>query len=168
MRALVHALRKQRTLSVVSWVLRVVTAAALAVDSYVHADLADRYDPNSDASISQGDLFRIEAAVSALAAFVIVLVATRVTWTFVFAVAASALGAVLLYRYHDVGTLGPLPNMYEPSWYQEKSLTAIAEAVATAAAALGYSTTALRLRRTAGSARGSPRISPVSGRGRRG
>jgi len=28
-------------------------------------------------------------------------------------VAASALGAVLLYRYVDVGSLSPLPNMYE-------------------------------------------------------
>jgi len=133
---------EHRTLRrVTSWTLRICSAAALALDSYVHADLAGRYDPNRDAAISQGDLFRIEAAVSALAAVVILLVATRITWAFVFVVAASAFGAVVLYRYHDVGAIGPLPDMYEPSWYQEKSLSAIAEGIATVSAVLGYLTT---------------------------
>ena len=39
----------------------------------------------------------------------------------------SALGAVLLYRYVNVPMLGPLPAMYEPVWFLEKSLSAVAE-----------------------------------------
>ncbi|MEU4584573.1 hypothetical protein AB0F92_21155 [Kitasatospora aureofaciens] len=48
-------------------------------------------------------------------------------------VAACGLGAPLLRRYVDVGTLGPLPNMYEPIWFEEKIRAAWAEGIATAA-----------------------------------
>ena len=117
--------------------LRVLTAAGLAVDAYVHADLAATYDPVRK-SISQGDLFRIEAGASALAAVLILLTAHRAAWAFAFLVAASGLGAILLYRYVDVGTLGPLPNMYEPLWYPRKTAATIAEAVATVTALAGF------------------------------
>lgn len=116
--------------------LRVLTAAGLAIDAYVHADLASTYDPVRH-TVSQGDLFRIEAAVAALAALLILLSAHRAVWAFAFLVAASGLGALLLYRYVDVGTLGPLPNMYEPLWFPKKSTTAIAEGCATLTALAG-------------------------------
>ena len=38
------------------------------------------------------------------------------TWAIAVLVTASAAGAVLLYTYVNVGGLGPLPNMYEPTW----------------------------------------------------
>jgi hypothetical protein len=133
----------------ISWLLRLSTAAALAIDAYVHADLAGRYDLNQgSAAISQGDLFRIEAGVSAFAALAVILTAWRLTWTFAFLVAASALGGVLLYRYYDPGFRGPLPDMYEPSWYPEKTLTAAAEGVAVITAALGLLLHGWWLRRT--------------------
>jgi hypothetical protein len=44
---------------------------------------------------------------------------------------------VLLYRYVDVPALGPIPSMYEPLWFPEKTLSAVAEAVATLAALTG-------------------------------
>ena len=122
----------------ISWLLRLSTAAALAIDAYVHADLAGLYDLNQGrAAISQGDLFRVEAGVSAFAALAVILTAWRLTWTVAFLVAASALGGLLLYRYYDPGTLGPLPDMYEPSWYPEKTLAAAAEAAAVITTALG-------------------------------
>lgn len=139
--------------------LRVLTAAGLAIDAYVHADLASTYDPVRH-SISQGDLFRIEAAASALAALLILLTAHRAAWAFAFLVAASGLGAILLYRYVDVGTLGPLPNMFEPLWFPEKTTTAIAEACATATALAGLAQSVVR--RAAGGAQAtqnSPRRS---------
>ncbi len=120
-----------------SWTLRLLTAAGLAVDAYTHADLAQTYDPVRQ-SISQGDLFRIEAGASALAALLLLLTARRAAWAFAFLVAASGLGAILLYRYVNVGTLGPLPNMYEPLWFPEKTAAAIAEAAATVAALAGF------------------------------
>lgn len=122
----------------IGWLLRLATAAALALDAYVHADLITRYAPNQgSAAISQGDLFRIEAAVSAFTALALLLTARRVIWLLAALVAASALGALLLYRYFNPGALGPLPDMHEPSWYPEKTLTAIAEAVAIVTALAG-------------------------------
>jgi hypothetical protein len=119
------------------WSLALVTAAALAVDAYVHADLAPGYDAVR-ASLSQGELFRVEAAAAALAALVLLAAHRRpVAWAFAFLVAAAGIGAVLLYRYVDVGGLGPLPNMYEPAWFPEKTASAVAEAVAAATALLG-------------------------------
>jgi hypothetical protein len=121
-----------------AWTLRVVTAAALAVDAFVHADLAGRYDPNQGpAPLSQGDLFRIEAVVSALVALALLLTGRLLVWVAAWLVAASAVGAMLLYRYHDPGALGPLPDMYEPLWFREKALAGIAEGIAVVTATLG-------------------------------
>jgi hypothetical protein len=121
----------------VLWVLRLVTAAALAVDVYVHADLAPTYD-FTNATISQGTLFRIEAGAAALAALLVLVAGTRrLVWAFAFLVAAGGLFAVLLYRYVDVGAFGPFPNMYEPIWYAEKTRSAIAEAIGAGTALAG-------------------------------
>ena len=129
------------------WVLRVVTAAMLSVDAYVHADLAFRYDPNRTNSISQGTLFRWEAGAAAFAALAVLVVFWRVAWSLLawalaFVVAASALGAVLLYAHNDIGRLGPLPDMYEPFWFGEKTRAAVAEGIAAGTAALGFVLTA--------------------------
>lgn len=129
-----HRLRRW----LISWPLRLVTAALLAVDAYIHADLIARYEPNQgSAALSQGDLFRIEAIVASLAALALLITASRLTWVLAGLVAASALGVLLVYQYHDPGTLGPLPNMYEPIWYPEKTLAAAAEGAAVLTAALG-------------------------------
>jgi hypothetical protein len=39
-----------------------------------------------------------------------------VTWAAAAAVALAGFAAVVLYRYVDVGRIGPIPNMYEPTW----------------------------------------------------
>ncbi|HVA59777.1 MAG TPA: hypothetical protein VNG13_04465 [Mycobacteriales bacterium] len=128
--------------------LRVVVAAALAVDAFEHAKLAPLYD-GIRASVSQGNLFRAEAGVAAAVALLVLVVGRRVGYSAAFLVAASALGAVLLYRYADVGRLGPLPNMYDPGWFPTgKPVSAIAEAVASAAALVGLADAQLRRRRT--------------------
>ncbi|MGH8961923.1 MAG: hypothetical protein ACRDWT_12170 [Jatrophihabitantaceae bacterium] len=119
----------------IAWLVRLLTAAGLGVDAGIHVYLAPTQPPGGD--ISQIDLFYFEGAVSSLAALLVLATAARLVYAFAFLVAASALGAVVLYRYADVGTLGPLPNMYEPFWYSSKTATAIAEAIAAAAAAAG-------------------------------
>ena len=138
----------------VGWALRLVAAAALAVDAFVHADLVDMYAPYArfQSGISQADLFRIEAAVASLAALLILLAANRLVWALVFVVSASALAAVMISRYFDIGAIGPIPDMYEPAWYPEKVLTAVAEAVAVGVAVIGFLVVP-RLRRTS---RGAP------------
>jgi hypothetical protein len=126
----------QRVSHVARLVLRFLVAAGLAVDAYVHADLAGNYDA-IHASISQGSLFRIEAGVASAAALLVLVAGRRIGFTLAFAVAASAFGAIMLYRYVNVGTLGPLPNMYEPVWFTEKTTAAVAEAGAMLLAACG-------------------------------
>lgn len=121
--------------AVIGWVLRLVTAAGLGVDAGIHAYLAPTQPPGGH--ISQTQLFYAETVLSSLAALLVLLTAARWAYGLAFLVAASALGAVLLYRYVDVGPLGPLPDMYEPFWYATKTATTIAEAVAVVAAAAG-------------------------------
>jgi hypothetical protein len=112
-------------------VLRLVAAAGLALDAYVHTDLAGQFETGG--TISESTLFLIQASLAALAALLVFVRGRRPEAAFAFLVAAAALGAVLLYRYVDVGTIGPLPDMYDPSWYPEKTLSAVAEAVAVVA-----------------------------------
>jgi plastocyanin len=128
-------------------VLRLLVAAGLAIDAYVHADLAPAYD-GVRATISQGDLFRIEAGAAAGAALIVLVAARRTGFGLALAVAVGGLGALLLYRYVDVGRIGPLPNMYEPSWFPEKTAAAVAEAAATVLAAGGLLWAARQRERT--------------------
>ena len=114
---------------------RLLAAAGLAVDAYVHAELAERYDGIS-ASVSQGDLFRLEAGLAALAALLVLVWRRLPGDAFAFLVAAGGLALVIVYRYVDVGELGPAPNMYEPYWFGDKWLSAASQAVATVATGL--------------------------------
>jgi hypothetical protein len=111
-------------------VLRGVTALALLVDAVVHIHLAPGYQLSAPSGIGAGNLFRIEAAVALAVALLVVLRPTRTSYAAAFLVGLSALGAVLLYRYVNVPAFGPLPAMHEPVWFFEKTLSAIAEAVA--------------------------------------
>ena len=45
-------------------------------------------------------------------------------------VAATALTALLVSRYVDLGPIGPFPNLYEPAWFGDKTLAAASEIVA--------------------------------------
>ncbi len=117
--------------------LRLLTAAGLGVGAYVHIRLAGRYDAiTGSGGLSQGLLFRVEGGVALLLALIVLASGNRFLHLLAFLIAASALGAVLLYSYTNVGRLGPLPNMHDPSWPGQKALSAAAEAVATLASAV--------------------------------
>ena len=123
-----------------SWALRVGTAAALAIDAAVHWQNAPAYDAVK-ATVSQGGLFRAEAVVAVAAALLVLIRPRPSSWLVALLVAGSALGAVLLYRYVDVGQLGPLPDLYENTWQVPgKLLSAWAEAAAVVLAGLGLLT----------------------------
>jgi hypothetical protein len=107
---------------------RALAAGGLGVNAYLHASLADQYDGVS-ASISQGDLFRIEAAVAALAALLVVVWWRVLSDALAWLVSAGGLALLLIYRYIDVGRLGPFPDMYEPVWFDDKRLTVVAQVV---------------------------------------
>jgi hypothetical protein len=121
-------------LAVARVVLVVVVLAGLVLDAALHLDLAARYEPVRTSVLSQADLFRAEAVAALLAALLLVLRPRRWTAGVAALVAGSALAAVLVYRYDDLGRLGPIPSMYEPIWYGRKTVATIAEAAALLAA----------------------------------
>ena len=126
--------------AIVSWTLRITTAVALGVDAAVHWQNASAYDA-VNATVSQGELFRVEAVLAVAVGLLVLLWPRRASWVAALAVAASALAAVLLYRYVDLGALGPLPDMYENTWQVPgKLLSAYAEGAAVVLAGLGLLT----------------------------
>ena len=118
--------------------LAAATAALLVVDAYVHLRDAGFYDTLTTTTLSEGSLFRGEAIAAIVGAIVLLIWPRPVVWAGVAVVAASAAGAVLLYTYVDVGALGPLPDLYEPTWaLPGKGASALAETAATALALAG-------------------------------
>ena len=131
--------------------LRVGTAAALGIDAAVHARDASA-DDTVKATVSQGELFRVEAGLAIVVGLLVLIRPRRSSWVAALLVAASALVAVLLYRYVDLGSLGPVPDMYENTWQVPgKLLSASAEGVAVVLAALGLLTHRDGMRRRASS-----------------
>jgi membrane associated rhomboid family serine protease len=116
--------------------LALIAAAGLAIDAYVHFDLASAYASIKSSTLSQGQLFRAEGTVAAIAAAAVLLRPRRYTAVFAFVVAAAGTAAVLVYAYVNVGAFGPFPNMYDPLWYPEKTLSVWAEGVGALAALL--------------------------------
>jgi hypothetical protein len=129
--------------------LAAVTATFLAVDAYVHLSDAGLYDSVTNSTVGEGTLFRAEAIVAIVVGVALLIQPRPVVWAVAAVVAASAAGAVLLSTYVDVGALGPLPDMYEPTWaLPGKAGSAIAEMAATVLAVAGL-TLALRTHRRA-------------------
>ena len=115
-------LRRSRT----SLLLALLAAAGLAYDAKVHLHLAGDYDAIGG-TITQGRLFRLEAVVAIAVAVAVLVLDRRLVWAAAGLTGLAGLAAVLLYRYVDVGAIGPVPNMYEPAWFPEKLHSAYAE-----------------------------------------
>ncbi|KIS27250.1 membrane protein [Arthrobacter sp. SPG23] len=133
--------------------LRVLTALALFIDAGVHIHLAPGYQGASPAGIGQGNLFLIESAAAILAGLYVLVRGSRASYALALVVALSAFAAVVLYRYVDVPAFGPFPAMYDPVWFFEKSLSAVAEGAGALLAAVGL------VRVATGGPAGAPRRS---------
>ncbi|GAA2606984.1 hypothetical protein SMC26_18225 [Actinomadura fulvescens] len=129
--------------------LRLLVAAGLAADAYAHWRFAPDMKFVEGGSIDGDVLFRAQAIVAALAGLLVLVLANRVTYAIAFVVAASAVGALLLYYYVDVGALGPLPDMYDHGWYGEKTISLVGEGIAALAALAGFFTVRTGTRRDA-------------------
>jgi hypothetical protein len=114
--------------------LALIAAAGLAIDAFVHFDLASAYASIKSNTLDQGELFRAEGTVAAVAAAAVLFRPRRYTAAFAFVVAAAGTAAVLVYAYVNLGAFGPFPNMYDPLWYPEKTLSVWAEGIAAVAA----------------------------------
>ena len=113
-----------------------IAVVGLGIDAYVHLDLASAFEQVRTSTLSQADLFRVEAVAAIVAAVALLVRPRRYTAAFAFLVAASGTIAVVLYRYVDVGAIGPIPNMYDPYWLPAgKWISVIAEAAAAISAA---------------------------------
>jgi hypothetical protein len=108
-----------------------VVAVGLAVDAFVHVHLAHDFSHVRTSTLSQADLFYVEAVLAVVAAVAILVRRNKASVAFALLVAAGGFVAVVLYRYVDVGGFGPIPDMYDPYWAPaEKAISAIAELVA--------------------------------------
>ena len=125
--------------------LAVITAALLGVDAFVHLHYAHNYDQFKSSTMSEGNLFRIQGVVAIVVGLAVLIWPSVLTWILSLLVAGSAVVAVTLYTYVDVGALGPLPDLYEHTWSPPgKVLSAVAELAAAILSIIGL---ALALRR---------------------
>jgi hypothetical protein len=144
------AFMNPRREAAVQVVLTALVVAGLAVDAYVHLHLARAFQNVRSSTVSEATLFRLEASAAILAAIALLVRPRRYTAAFAFLVAAGGTAAVVVYRYVDVGAFGPFPNMYDPFWAPtEKTLSAVAEAVAALAALVLFFLFQARARRSA-------------------
>jgi hypothetical protein len=127
----------------VALLLRLNAVAGLAVDVWVHTALESDYAHVGN-TLSQGRLFVAEAVLAGVVAVWLLLTGSRAAWVATFLVGAGGVAAVVLYRYVDVGAIGPIPNMYEPIWFFRKTLSAYAEGAAALAAVVRLSMLARR------------------------
>jgi len=115
----------------VRWSLIAITVVGLFIDACVHFDLAAQYDAIASTTLSQGDLFRAEAVASILIGVGLTARPRRYTAGLAALVAGAGAIALIAYRHYDIRASGPIPAMYEPVWFTEKTTAAVAEVVAT-------------------------------------
>ena len=118
------------------WLLILLTLLGLGIDAYVHLHIASSYRLVRTSVLSQADLFRVESALAVLAGLWLLLRPGRVAAAVACLVGAGGLAAITFYYYVDPGRLGPIPDMYEPVWYADKTWSFAGEALATVAALL--------------------------------
>ena len=140
---------EDRYMNVVArWGLAIVIAVGLGIDAYTHLDLAHVYTGVTTGTVNQAVLFRIEAIGAIVAGLLVLLRPNLATAAVAALVSGGGVFALLVYRFVQVGKIGPLPDMSEPFWYTEKSLSLTGELIALLAslALLGYSFASARRR----------------------
>lgn len=118
----------------IEWSLIAATVTGLVIDAYVHLHIASSYHLVRTSWLSQTDLFRLESTVAILAAAWLLVRPGVLSATVAFLVGAGGVAAVSFYYYVDPGQLGPIPDMYEPVWYSDKTWSFDGEALAAIAA----------------------------------
>jgi hypothetical protein len=137
--------------AVARWGLLAFIVVGLGLDAYTHFDLADLYSLNTTGTVNEGVLFRLEAVGAVVAALLVLVRPGRLTAAIAAIVAGGGAFVLVLYAKVNVGKLGPIPNMYDPGWYTEKSTALVGElmALAGALALLGYHVGSARRRSVA-------------------
>lgn len=118
--------------------LRILVALGLAVDAYVHFVLAPNYQFAYPDGIGGGNLFRIQAALAVVVAIYVLVRGSKLSFALAALVALSAFASVVLSTFIQLPQVGPIPAMYEPIWFFEKSVSAVAEGIAGVLAMVGF------------------------------
>ncbi len=119
--------------------LRLLTAAALAVSAYVHVELSSS-PYYAGGQLTLGALFLSQAVVAVVVAVWVLVRPSPASCVAAVVVATASLLALVVSTYVRLPSLGPFPVLYEPFWYGDKVVAAVAAAVAAVAglvAALG-------------------------------
>ena len=116
-------------------ILQVLAVASLAVSAYLHLTLA-RGPLVSGGQVTLAGLFIAQGLVAVLVAVWLLVRAGRPAWVGAGLVGLASLLALVLSVYVQIPAIGPLPAMYEPIWYPEKVVSAVAAGLAAAAALL--------------------------------
>ena len=98
----------------------------------------------SDGQITVAGLFRGQAVAAALSAVAVLLRSGRLAWAAAAVVGLGTSAAVVQSVYVQLPSIGLVPALYEPTWYQDKVLAAGAAAVAGGAALAGLARTRSR------------------------
>ncbi|MFL5681484.1 MAG: hypothetical protein ACJ77B_12880 [Chloroflexota bacterium] len=119
--------------------LAAATAVLLGVDACVHLSGAAVYDGLTTSPLGEGNLFRAQAIAAIVVAVGLLIRPRPIVWAVAAVVAGSAVAAVTLYTYVDIGASGPLPDLYQPTWaLPGKVGSAVAETAATGLALAGF------------------------------
>ena len=133
----------RRTPARPSLALRLLVALALLASAYLHVVLAS--GPKvSGGQLTIAALFLGQAVVAALVALWLLALPSRLAWLAAAVVGLGSLAAVVVATYVQVPAIGPFPSLYEPGWYQDKVLAALAAGVAGVAALPGLAATRAR------------------------
>ncbi len=121
--------------------LRVIGALALGYSAYLHFRIAsDRPPLFADDKVTLSGLFVAQAVAATVVSLWVLLHGIRLAWLAFAAVALGSLAALLLSVYVEIPAFGPLPTIYEPLWYTDKVLAAIAAGVASLVALVALAT----------------------------
>jgi hypothetical protein len=120
--------------------VQVALAACLAIDGVVHLRDAIFYGPVQGLLINEADLFRVQAVLALVVAALVLAFPRPWVWVVAALVTGTAVGAVVLYTYVDLGAVAGLPDLYEPSWGPPgKVMSAVAEGTGFVLALIGLS-----------------------------
>lgn len=118
-------------------VIRVLLAAALAADAIVHIHLAPGYQLANPGGIGQGNVFYIESGLAILVGLWVLFRGSRPAYFVALVVTASAALAAVASVYVGLPAFGPIPALYEPIWFFEKTVSALAEGAGAVLAIIG-------------------------------
>src|SRR5688572_7670190 len=121
--------------------LRVIGALALGYSAYLHFRIAtDRPPLFADGQVTLSGLFIAQAVAATIVSLWVLMQGARIAWLAFGAVAVGSLVALLMSVYVEIPSIGPFPAIYEPIWYTDKVLAAVAAGVATLTALVALAT----------------------------